>query len=286
MHHGVKQAFRGRRSKLLEESGYATQTKRMAGVMITVRLRIAMASAVLALLPASTAAQAVLRGVVRDTTGKGVAGAEIILENTGHRARSDSAGRYVLPARSGDYSAFYRSLGYHAARETVRLADGDTVTRDVTLFVSDAQQLEAVNVKAPTPRRTGLDGFEERRRMRLGSYIDSTELRREKGRRLGELVRQMRGIKIVPGPRGQLYAVNPTKINMGGRASCFASVYVDRVLIYRNGDAGGPPDLGRDFPIANLDGIEWYRGSAPVPMEFGIRNSDCGVLALWTRRGR
>jgi hypothetical protein len=270
----------------LEECRHSLQTKRMIAEASIRRTSIAMALAGAALLPSLASGQAVLRGVIRDTTGKGVGGVDVILEGTAFRARSDSAGHYLLRARSGDYAALYRALGYHPARETLRLAQGDTVARDIILLVSDAQQLEAVNVKAPTPRGTGLDGFEERRKMGLGSYIDSTQLRREEGRRLGELVRQMRGIKIVPGPRGQLYAVNPIKMDMGGGPSCFASVYLDRILIYRTGDPGGPPDLGRDFQIASLEAIEWYRGSAQVPAEFGIRNSDCGVLVLWTRRGR
>ena len=235
--------------------------------------------------PATAAAQAVLRGVARDSTGRGVVNAEVILEGTDQRTRTDSSGRYALEARPGDYAALFRALGYHAVRETLRLTDGDTLTRDVLLLVSDAQQLEAVNVRAPTRRNPILEGFEERRKMGLGSYIDSVRLRKEEGRRLGDLVRQMRGLKVIIGPRGQLWAVNPTKTNLDGSPSCFSSVYLDRVLLFRSGSRDTPPDLGRDIQISNLDAIEWYSGSAQVPAEFGIRNSDCGVLVLWTRRG-
>ena len=285
-HHRVDQMFEPpARPPSLEECTCSLQTKRMVAMTGIRRRSVAMALAGAALLPSLAGGQAVLRGIIRDTTGRGVIGVDVILESTEFRARTDSAGRYLLRARSGDYAALYRALGYHPARATLRLSESDTVTRDITLLVADAQQLEAVNVKAATRRFTGLDGFEERRKMGLGSYIDSTRLRREEGRRLGELVRQMRGIKIVPGPRGQMFAVNPTKMNMGGGPSCFASVYLDRILIYRSGDLSGPPDLGRDFQIASLDAIEWYRGSAQVPVEFGIRESDCGVLVLWTRRG-
>ena len=238
-----------------------------------------------AALPSVATAQAVLRGVIRDSTGERIAGVDVILENTSFRGRTDSAGHYVIPARGGEYAALYRALGYHPVRQTLRLFERDTVTRDVTMAVSDAPQLEAVNINARTVRSIGIDGFEERRKTGLGSYLDSTRLRREEARRLGDVARQMRGIKIVSGPRGQMFAANPMKTSAGGGASCYASVYLDRALIYRSGDPGGPPDLGRDFPIASLAAVEWYRGTTPVPAEFGIRNSDCGVLVLWTRRG-
>jgi len=248
--------------------------------------KLFLAMAIVLWVPPQLGAQAVVGGVVRDTTGRGVAGVDVVLENTDHRTRTDSAGRYLIRGRGGDFTALFRALGYHPVRETLRLAEHDTLTRDITLRVSDAQLLDAVNVKAPTPRGTGLDGFEERRRFGLGSFMDSTRLRREEGRRLGDLVREMRGLKIVPGRRGQLWAANPTRTNLDGTPSCFASIYLDRVLIYRSGERDLPPDLGRDFQIASLEAIEWYRGSAQIPPEFGIRNSDCGVLVLWTRRGR
>jgi hypothetical protein len=232
------------------------------------------------------AAQGVLRGTVRDTVGRGLPGVDVVLEGTRFQARTDTAGRYVVRAPGGDYATLFRLLGHVPVRETLRITDHDTVTHDITLIAANAQQLATVDVKARQPRGLGLDGFAERKALGLGEYIDSTVLRRSEGRRLGELVREFRGIKVMNGRRGEMYATNPLKSAMTGQPTCFASIYLDRVLVYRAGSRDPPPDLGRDFQIMNLAAIEWYRGSAQVPMEFaGVRNTDCGLLVLWTKRG-
>lgn len=82
------------------------------------------------------------------------------------------------------------------------------------------------------------------------------------------------------------YAVSPTKSNMDGTPSCYMSVFLDGVAFYRTGSNMPPPDMSREFMIMNLEAIEVYRGSAQIPMEFSGRGSDCGVIVLWTRRGK
>jgi hypothetical protein len=234
---------------------------------------------VLALTPGLAAAHPlgaqVVRGVVTDTTGTGVAGVDVVLESTDRRARTDSAGRYLLQARSGSFTVLYRSLGYHPSRETVRLNDRDTLVRNVTLIVANAQQLEAVTVKGRQPRGTGLEGFEERRRLGLGSFLDSTVLRRSEGRRVGDVVRELRGIRILERGRNQFA--------MSGSRGCLASVWLDRQMLYRAGTSDPPFNLATDIQVMSLEAVEWYARSTQVPMEFS-RYSDCGVLVLWTRR--
>ncbi|HYC50157.1 MAG TPA: carboxypeptidase-like regulatory domain-containing protein [Gemmatimonadaceae bacterium] len=232
----------------------------------------------------SAADAQLLRGVVSDTTGRGVAGVDVIMEGTQYGTRTDSAGRYRIEARRGDFSVLYRLLGYHPTRSTIRLDDRDTLTRDITLIVADAQQLDPVTVKAPTPRGTGLEAFEERRRLGLGSFLDSVVLRRSEGRRLGDLARELRGLRIVHRGNEQ-YATIANRMDSNGGAACFSTVWLDRQIIYRSGSRDPLVNLSRDFPIMSLEAVEWYARGAQVPMEFA-RYSDCGVLVLWTRRGR
>ena len=59
-----------------------------------------------------------LRGVVRDSLARPLAGAEVILSSNGDRVRSDSLGRFVLavPSRAVD-TLRVRLIGYRPAEQ-------------------------------------------------------------------------------------------------------------------------------------------------------------------------
>jgi len=227
-----------------------------------------------------------MTGVVRDSTGRALNGAEVLLEGSTRQTRTDSGGRYTLTASGGNYVALFRSLGYQPLRQPARLAASDTLRLDATLAFGPPQELAAVDVKGRRRRGVGIDGFEERRALGFGKFIDSTVLRRSEGRRLSELLRQS-GVRMVSTPGGRAYfAANPTKNNPDGTPSCYMSVFLDGVAYYRTGSNMRPPDMSREFMIMSLEAIEVYRSSAQIPMEFAGRGSDCGVIVLWTRRGK
>lgn len=69
-------------------------------------------------------------------------------------------------------------------------------------------------------------------------------------------------------------------------SNCFVAVMLDGVWVFRSMRGEEPPDLRRDFQVMDMEGIEYYRGGAPLPTEFSMRHADCGVLVLWTRRGQ
>src|SRR5688500_11822516 len=109
-----------RADNALEEQSRPTQTTiRMLRILNRAWLHVL--APTLGLAAAYPLGAQVVRGVVTDTTGTGVAGVDVVLESTDRRARTDSAGRYLLQARSGSFTVLYRSLGYHPSRETVRL---------------------------------------------------------------------------------------------------------------------------------------------------------------------
>ena len=230
-------------------------------------------------------AQAELHGLVRDSAGRGLAGAQVLLEGTTIETRTDSIGTFRLRASPAAYRLLVRHVGYRAVRRPVTLANNDTVRALITLAMSERPELDTVTVRGDRDYAPGRAGFDYRRRVGLGSFLDSTVLRKNDSRELSSVLRRIPGLKIVQGPprlQGGTrveWAAHP----VGG---CFVSVMLDNVFLYRGLRGEVPPDLRKEVLTMDIEAVEYYRGGGPIPPEFSIRHADCGVLVLWTRRGQ
>jgi hypothetical protein len=247
------------------------------------------------LFSSALAAQVVVTGTVRDdSTGRPVAGAEVLIEALGQRVTTNSQGRYTLTGLpTGMRLVLVRAVGYHPLTAMVQLAAGDTAHLDVTLEarVVELAPIEVREAPPRGPRGLGPETFEERRRMGFGRFIDSVTLRRNEHVRLADLLRRQNGIGIARNPaNGDLVAVSLRHTDVFGR-SCVMQVWLDGAILYRPnspgsgfGGTGPPPDL-RMFDTSTLEAVEIYRSAAETPMEFGGQTAGCGTVVLWTRRG-
>lgn len=233
--------------------------------------------------------QAVITGTVReDSTGRPLSGVEVVVEGLDRRAVTDVNGHYLLDRLSpGSYVALFRRIGYHAVREALRVRSGDTAWVNTTL-VATAVEIAPVEVKAPnrppTPRIES-NGFEERRNMGFGKFIDSTTLRRLEFLGVTDVLRRYTSVTLVHGGNGEVWAQSARLARLSGER-CWMSVVVDGIVIYRGGQgpASRRPDLSRDFPVSDLEAIEVYHSAAETPAEFGGTSAACGTIVLWTRR--
>jgi hypothetical protein len=238
-------------------------------------------------LSADATAQAVLRGIVRDTAGRPLSGAQVMLEGSRFQARTDSSGSYSISADPGSHTVLFRHLGYEPQEKRTRLVRGEVVVVNATLVRGDAPELDTVNVRGARPRGVGREAFGERRALGLGKFVDSAQIRKWESRRTSEVLREL-GVRMwtVKGPYQEELAANPIKLNQEGQPSCFMTVILDGTTIYRSGSRTPPPDFRREFQLMSLEAIEVYRTAAQVPQEFAGRGVDCGVIVLWTRRGK
>jgi hypothetical protein len=233
------------------------------------------------------------------------------MEGSKTQAITDSTGRYGFVAPAGTRIAAFRLPGYQPLR--VRLSvKGDTVHADATLVRALAQQLNAVEVNANAPKppaSLGRDGFAERRAMGFGKFIDSTALRAREERRVSDVLSELTGVRMReyrdPGSSiVKLRAISPIRgttqgyvasgmVNGAVRSGiappsleCWVSVFFNGAPVYRSDRTGGgePPDLSRDFSVASLESIEYYKSASEVPQQFGGSNANCGALVLWSRR--
>ena len=115
--------------------------------------------------------------------------------------------------------------------------------------------------------------FEQHRRQGTGRYLSRDDIRRLNMQRLSDVLRTLPGVGVGRGPSAQLRLSS----NGGGR-DCPPEIWIDGTLT--------PSISVDDIPLADINGLEVYRGPAGVPPELlsGSSRGGCGTLAVWTRR--
>lgn len=227
---------------------------------------------------AAQATQATLAGTVRhENTRAPLPGVEVVVEGVAHRATTGRDGRYLLDRLpAGRRTVIVRMIGYLPVHAEVFLAAGDTMELNAAMVPSVAV-LEEIDVPGRSMRGVGFgrEAFEERRDKGFGIFIDSTVLRRFEHRDLGDIVRGNAGISVSTRLRGGGYVV------AAGRQAfrCPVLMYLDGVPLPTGSHTGM-------VPVSNLEAVELYRSSLEAPMEYGGPRARCGVMLLWTRRGR
>jgi hypothetical protein len=158
----------------------------------------------------------------------------------------------------------------------------------------------------------GLEGFEERQRKGFGKFIDSTELNSKEYRTLTDLLRTVSGVALVSPPYcGQPYAEGTRRLQRRynciddrsyrvamGANLCAMQVMLDGTQFIpgkKIDNAEPPTDPTHDWrstmdiatvPLRDVTAIEIYRRNGEVPMEFRGNETECGMVMIWTRRGR
>jgi hypothetical protein len=245
-------------------------------------------------------AQATLTGVVRDSSGRPLARAEVMIEARRKRAVTDEEGRYRIPdVPTGASLVQARALGYQSVASVVTLSPNETRQTDFVL-TRVATQLDTVQVKDRMRGvGSGLAAFEERRRLGVGKFFDSLDLKRYEDRQVVDVFREIPGVKIGPTalcdrrgmPRG--CDTNPRKrvlLNIrGGSSGCPMGIVLDGATLYRAEAGGGDIDWPRtidvnDLPVRHLVAVEVYRSASEAPIEYGGPSANCGVIVMWTRR--
>jgi hypothetical protein len=229
---------------------------------------------------------------IEDSTRRPLAGVEVILEGTKKQTTTDGSGRFLLnDLPTGNKVVLFRFVGYRPQRVRVMLNKSDT-TRVEAVLISDRVRLEPIVVTgAPDrPRGIGREAFEERRKLGFGKFIDTTELRHRDYARISDVLAAL-GVHMMQyqeGGRLEMRAASDRRI---GQVPCWMGVILDGVTLYKAVSTGTvsnfpPPDFRRDFSVDNIEAIEVYRSASEVPMEFGGSSASCGVIVLWTTRGK
>lgn len=239
-------------------------------------------------------AQVRVDGVVRDDdTNRPIANARVeIYDYSWHRLgvrTTDSLGAFRYPLRRPMAVRLRVSrLGYRQATTPEVSTRGHSYINVEVRLKSDAVLLAPLAVVARSQALTSpvLDGFHARLRTGMGTYFTREDIERAKPAYLSDMITRVPGLSVRAvggGHERQIY----TGRSSGVMRDCPALIYVDGFLMNPRVSDGEVVGMTLDEAVnpQNVEGIEIYRGLATVPAEFLHRDAQCGVIAVWTRRG-
>lgn len=224
----------------------------------------------------SAAAQGRVAGVVRDTSGVGIAGAEISLTGTDVRAESDEEGKFLLTrVPVGEAAIRVRRLGFTPTSASVVVRDNTTAPLSITV-TEVARELRPVVVHAQQHRTyTGyLAGFYERRDRGFGRFITGEQILKRNPLELTDMLR------MVPGLHVSSPGIGDASVRIRGN-QCAPLVWIDGMAA-----SAAEYDLDAISPMS-VAGMEIYSGIASVPIQFVVPfgRTPCGTILIWSRQG-
>lgn len=251
---------------------------------------VAAAAAVglLAASPADASAQYVWGNVLDAETGRPVSAAEIVVMNN----RREVVGR-TTSAGDGRFSVSLRSAGFHYVTVSrLGYADHDPVA----FFVADEGDMaldlklraEAIDLPGLQVTLTSLiphleyQGFYHRRNRRPGAFLEREDFEKLAPTRSSEILRRVAGIRVVREEGGVAEPV--MRGGTGMDQSCKPGVVLDGFYVRRSGGWGAPVPFDDLVVPSQIEAIEVYKGPATIPPQWR-RQSNCGVIVVWTRRG-
>ncbi len=219
-----------------------------------------------------TAATVAAYGWVRDTRGRAVEAADVLLVKAGYRVATDEDGFFALP-------------GPIAADDTVRVSHLSYGDRDFPLapqlgqglrleieLSAEAIELAGILVEVrPSLRMRQMADHRRRREVHSGLFMSAPRLQSRGLVPIGDLLGELPGVRVErKGPFD-----TPDFHFRGGR--CFPRVWIDGREAF-----GGAGALAlRELRSSDLEAIELYRGGeAPADLAGG-----CLTVVAWTRRG-
>ncbi len=250
----------------------------------------------LVLLCAASAATAQVRvsgRVLANDTGEPLAGAEVTARSTWGRflrqAVTDADGRFeFIIQRTAAVDLRASHPAYEANTAPTLYFDEHTVFEVEIRLDPDVMLLAPLAVvgrsRGPSPF---LEEFRERVRRGMGTYITRAQIERQRPMFVTDLLRGVPGVELRGGGVGSRPVV---AVGRSTGRTCTARIFVDGMLLNPTmmTPSGPRADVFRIDDVvhpSSVEGIEIYRGMSTMPPEFLTADAECGVIAIWTRRG-
>jgi len=252
--------------------------------------------------------QASLEVVVRDAAGQPVRGAQVRI---GDRAAvtTDSVGRARVAAlAAGTYRVVvtHASLGTRNGSVTLPADAGSLELRAAGagdgLAASVQRAVGLAGVTATAQRNPALDqlGFYQRMEQNPGQFVTQDAIQSRRAGRLTDVIRRLKGIRILrysPDMTGMAGSRSGMDLDAHNRIAssrgstgistagpCWMDVYVDGTPVQSADNIDQAQNLD-EISTSNVIGMEVYN-AAEIPSEYRGSTAACGVILIWTDRGR
>jgi len=257
------------------------------------RIRLTASAMVVALAGPARAQSAVVSGTVfRDSANHPVGGAIVSMPALNRSTRTNYLGEFRIDQLPpGRHALSIKFVGFAPFVDSVTAVNGQTLEREFVLsetpVVLDSQRV----VEKRELNEPHLAEFEERRKLGVGHFIDTPELRKiSPGRPLmSYLAVALPGVRTYR-PDAQhrplewyISGGHGPKMFVGGMAICPLAIYMDGAPFYvPDFTMGPPPDISQLAP-EDFSAIEYYATGATAPPRYNLAGGQCGVLLLWHR---
>lgn len=221
---------------------------------------------------------AVISGQVVDQQSRApVGGAIVNLVGLHLHTATDSTGRFNHSSLiAGTYIVEIRAIGYGVTSWVIRLREGEIV--DYVFEVAPlGVDLNPVVVEGQPGAGGGyfqrhMQEFEERRHAGRGIFITEDQIAASHANTIADLLRGVPGVRL--SCRSGSCTAQMTR---AARGFCAADWVID----------GMPANMSATphLPAVGIVAIEIYRSPSEAPAEFLKADSDCGVIAIWTKSG-
>ncbi len=224
--------------------------------------------------PAMAQQRVDVRGVVRDTAGGPVAGADVAIVVLHRLARTDDSGTFVIrDVPSGQHELAVRRLGFDPRVVPVTLADTLSHTLVVVMRMQPVMLPGLTVSEIDMRRRIAIEDFYRRRARGPGTFITRDEIEARHAGRPSDALRGVPGLQFVRarGVTGVRFTSAPIQ-----RRDCVPQIWLDGTRVDN-------VELD-ELPVGDVEGIELYPGPSTTPMQFSQGAvSSCGTIVIWSR---
>lgn len=243
-----------------------------------------MAAGVVAFVAAESSAQdgtlgtGGIRGIVRDSVGQAIIGAQITFPGVTLTAETDDSGRFELAKiRPGMLSLRFRRLGYQPDTVELLVLAGKTIPLEVTLTRLTVS-LTPVVVRGHAELVGWRQGFYERRQLGSGHFFTLEDIEKRNPSNMSDMFRMIPGVTVMPS-QGMIR----NQLRFRGSRGCAPLTWLDGSPL-----ASGEFDIDAISP-RSIAAFEVYTGTI-IPPRFalapGIGPRTCGAIVLWSREGQ
>jgi len=218
-----------------------------------------------------------IRGLVRDSMGQAIIGAQVTIPGTVLVIESDDSGRFELAkVRPGMMSLRFRRLGYQPDTVELLVLAGKTIPLDVTLSRL-AVALTPVVITGRAELTGWRAGFYQRKTVGSGHFFTRDDIERRNPSMMSDMFRMIPGVSVQAS-----HGMIRNQLRFRGSRGCAPLTWLDGAPL-----SAGEFDIDALSP-RSIEAFEVYTGTI-VPPRFsvapGIGPRTCGAIVIWSREG-